>query len=131
MENELKGKFWAKNSSKNGIISKKINNNSNKKKEIYLSEKKKCSLYSCVFLKSNSILKNALNKRKKKISVKSHEFWRLFVLGHIKIVTLTSIYNFSYVSMCAWAEEAAESIPLGNKSIENWQVLTAGFNHTL
>lgn len=40
MENELKGKFWAKNSSKNGIISKKINNNSNKKKEIYLSEKK-------------------------------------------------------------------------------------------
>lgn len=69
--------------------------------------------------------------KEKKISVKSHEFWRLFVLGHIKIVTLTSIYNVSYISMCEWAEEAAESIPLENKSIENWQVLTAGFNHTL
>lgn len=33
--------------------------------------------------------------------------------------------------MYAWIEEAAESIPWGNKSMENWQAVTAGFNHAL
>lgn len=57
--------------------------------------------------------------------------WRLSVLEHKKIITLTSVYNFCYLSMYAWNEEAAESIPWGNKSMENRQAVTAGFNHPL
>lgn len=33
--------------------------------------------------------------------------------------------------MYAWIEEAAESIPWSNKSMETWQAVTAGFNHAL
>lgn len=63
--------------------------------------------------------------KEKKISVKSHEFWRLFVLGHIKIVTLTSIYNVSYISMCEWAEGGGgKNSLLENDVTQNCQIST-------